>query len=313
MSKKKTKKATTKKPSAKVKTKTITTENFGELVLKHDYEKDIIIKTNELMTARKKSDNIIVELGIAIQPYLLKNKKVTLDMKTVKQYVFDLVGYQKGNIKKSTFAKTNEGFEADVSRAVKLAFVSTSRKNTGIYIDEKTKTIKGVSKKVHPVLEVKTPDGKDFKPHKNNSAEILDNIKIDRVMKAFDEVIMGKNTSNKNTSKATPKDSKVKTITIDSKRKDVLNHTAELNAKSVKDLVDTWKGTLRSEYIQLALNILRLEAKSKNLVINENGSVKNNNPILFESGKTQSIVAWNKASWKKAVDDLAEQPKVASK
>ena len=312
MSKKKTKKATTTKPSAKVKTKTITTENFGELVLKHDYEKDIIIKTNELMTARKKSDNIIVELGIAIQPYLLKNKKVTLDMKTVKQYVFDLVGYQKGNIKKSTFAKTNEGFEADVSRAVKLAFVSTSRKNTGIYIDEKTKTIKGVSKKVHPVLEVKTPDGKDFKPHKNNSAEILDNIKIDRVMKAFDEVIMGKNTSNKNTSKATPKDNKVKTITIDSKRKDVLNHTAELNAKSVKDLVDTWKGTLRSEYIQLALNILRLEAKSKNLVINENGSVKNNNPILF-SGKAQNIIAWNKASWKNAVTDLSQQPKVANK
>ena len=43
MTKKKTKKATTTKPSAKVKTQTITTENFGELVLKHDYEKDIII------------------------------------------------------------------------------------------------------------------------------------------------------------------------------------------------------------------------------------------------------------------------------
>jgi hypothetical protein len=312
MSKKKTKKATTKKPSAKVKTQTITTENFGELVLKHDYEKDIIIKTNELMTARKKSDNIIVELGIAIQPYLLKNKKVTLDMKTVKQYVFDLVGYQKGNIKKSTFAKTNEGFEADVSRAVKLAFVSTSRKNTGIYIDEKTKSIKGISKKVHPVLEVKTPDGKDFKPHKNNSAEILDNIKIDRVMKAFDEVIMGKNISNKKTSKATPKDNKVKTVTIDTKINDVMNFTAELNACSVKDLADKYKGTTQKRLVQIALNVLRLEAKKTNEKISENGNVKNDNEILF-SGKTQNIITWNKASWKNAVTDLSQQPKVANK
>jgi hypothetical protein len=312
MTKKKTKKATTKKPSAKVKTQTITTENFGELVLKHDYEKDIIIKTNELMTARKKSDNIIVELGIAIQPYLLKNKKVTLDMKTVKQYVFDLVGYQKGNIKKSTFAKTNEGFEADVSRAVKLAFVSTSRKNTGIYIDEKTKSIKGISKKVHPVLEVKTPDGKDFKPHKNNSAEILDNIKIDRVMKAFDEVIMGKNISNKKTSKATPKDNKVKTVTIDTKINDVMNFTAELNACSVKDLADKYKGTTQKRLVQIALNVLRLEAKKTNEKISENGNVKNDNEILF-SGKTQNIITWNKASWKNAVTDLSQQPKVANK
>jgi hypothetical protein len=312
MTKKKTKKATTKKPSAKVKTQTITTENFGELVLKHDYEKDIIIKTNELMTARKKSDNIIVELGIAIQPYLLKNKKVTLDMKTVKQYVFDLVGYQKGNIKKSTFAKTNEGFEADVSRAVKLAFVSTSRKNTGIYIDEKTKSIKGISKKVHPVLEVKTPDGKDFKPHKNNSAEILDNIKIDRVMKAFDEVIMGKNISNKKTSKATPKDNKVKTVTIDTKINDVMNFTAELNACSVKDLADKYKGTTQKRLVQIALNVLRLEAKKTNEKISENGNVKNDNEILF-SGKTQNIITWNKASWKNAVADLSQQPKVANK
>jgi hypothetical protein len=312
MTKKKTKKATTKKPSAKVKTQTITTENFGELVLKHDYEKDIIIKTNELMTARKKSDNIIVELGIAIQPYLLKNKKVTLDMKTVKQYVFDLVGYQKGNIKKSTFAKTNEGFEADVSRAVKLAFVSTSRKNTGIYIDEKTKSIKGISKKVHPVLEVKTPDGKDFKPHKNNSAEILDNIKIDRVMKAFDEVIMGKNISNKKTSKATPKDNKVKTVTIDTKINDVMNFTAELNACSEKDLADKYKGTTQKRLVQIALNVLRLEAKKTNETISENGNVKNDNEILF-SGKTQNIITWNKASWKNAVTDLSQQPKVANK
>jgi hypothetical protein len=264
------------------------------------------------MTARKKSDNIIVELGIAIQPYLLKNKKVTLDMKTVKQYVFDLVGYQKGNIKKSTFAKTNEGFEADVSRAVKLAFVSTSRKNTGIYIDEKTKSIKGISKKVHPVLEVKTPDGKDFKPHKNNSAEILDNIKIDRVMKAFDEVIMGKNISNKKTSKATPKDNKVKTVTIDTKINDVMNFTAELNACSVKDLADKYKGTTQKRLVQIALNVLRLEAKKTKEVILENGNVKNDNPILF-SGKAQNIIAWNKASWKNAVTDLSQQPKVANK
>jgi len=312
MSKKKTKKATTTKPSAKVKTKTVETENFGELILQNDYDLNIITKTDQLMKSRKGMENIIVELALALEPFLKVKRKVTIDMKTVKQYVFDLVGYKKGNTKKDAFAKTNEGFEGDVARAVKLAFVVDAEKNTGITINKETKKIEGISRKVYPTLKLQTPDGKDLVPVKNTKNNIV-SVPMDKVVNSFDEKIMGKNTANKKNSKATPKDSKVKTITIDSKRKDVLNHTAELNAKSVKDLVDTWKGTLRSEYIQLALNILRLEAKSKNLVINENGSVKNNNPILFESGKTQSIVAWNKASWKKAVDDLAEQPKVANK
>ena len=53
MTKKKTKKATTKKPSAKVKTKTIETENFGELILQNDYDLNIITKTDQLMKSRK--------------------------------------------------------------------------------------------------------------------------------------------------------------------------------------------------------------------------------------------------------------------
>ena len=113
MTKKKTKKATTKKPSAKVKTKTIETENFGELILQNDYDLNIITKTDQLMKSRKGMENIIIELALALEPFLKAKRRVTIDMKTVKQYVFDLVGYKKENIKKDAFAKTNEGFEAD--------------------------------------------------------------------------------------------------------------------------------------------------------------------------------------------------------
>ena len=112
--------------------------------------------------------------------------------------------------------------------------------------------------------------------------------------------------------KATPKDNKVKTVTIDTKINDVMNFTAELNACSVKDLADKYKGTTQKRLVQIALNVLRLEAKKTNEKISENGNVKNDNEILF-SGKTQNIITWNKASWKNAVTDLSQQPKVANK
>ena len=70
MTKKKTKKATTKKPSAKVKTKTIETENFGELILQNDYDLNIITKTDQLMKSRKGMENIIIELALALEPFL---------------------------------------------------------------------------------------------------------------------------------------------------------------------------------------------------------------------------------------------------
>ena len=311
MTKKKTKKATTKKPSAKVKTKTIETENFGELILQNDYDLNIITKTDQLMKSRKGMENIIVELALALEPFLKVKRKVTIDMKTVKQYVFDLVGYKKENIKKDAFAKTNEGFEADVQRAVKLAFVCDAEKNTGVFIDKETKTIQGVSRKVYPTLKVQSADGKELPPMKNTQNVIVPKIGMDRITKIFDEKIMGKNTANKKT-KATPKDNKVKTVTIDTKINDVMNFTAELNACSEKDLADKYKGTTQKRLVQIALNVLRLEAKKTKEVILENGNVKNDNPILF-SGKAQNIIAWNKASWKNAVTDLSEQPKVAKK
>ena len=310
MSKKKTKKATTKKPSAKVKTKTIETENFGELILQNDYDLNIITKTDQLMKSRKGMENIIIELALALEPFLKAKRRVTIDMKTVKQYVFDLVGYKKGNTKKDAFAKTNEGFEGDVARAVKLAFVVDAEKNTGITINKETKKIEGVSKKVYPTLMLQTPDGKDLTPIKNTKNNIV-SVPMVKVVNSFDEKIMGKNTANKKT-KATPKDNKVKTVTIDTKINDVMNFTAELNACSVKDLADKYKGTTQKRLVQIALNVLRLEAKKTNETISENGNVKNDNEILF-SGKTQNIIAWNKASWKNAVTDLSKQPKVANK
>ena len=311
MTKKKTKKAKTKKPTSKVKTKTIETENFGELILQNDYDLNIITKTDQLMKSRKGMENIIVELALALEPFLKVKRKITIDMKTVKQYVFDLVGYKKGNTKKDAFAKTNEGFEGDVSRAVKLAFVVDAEKNTGITINKETKKIEGVSRKVYPTLKLQTPDGKDLTPVKNTKNNIV-SVPMDKVVNSFDEKIMGKNTANKKSSKATPKDNKVKTVTIDTKINDVMNFTAELNACSEKDLADKYKGTTQKRLVQIALNVLRLEAKKTKEVILENGNVKNDNPILF-SGKAQNIIAWNKASWKNAVTDLSEQPKVANK
>ena len=167
MTKNKNKMTTPKKPSAKIKKDTVlNTESFGELSLKHSYDKAIIETTDNLMKA---------------------NRKVTLDLSVVKKYVFNLVGYVKET--KTGEYKANESFEADVARAVKLAFVTDSNKKTGISINKDTRTIEGVSKKIYPVLKVQSADGKNLEPTKNTSNTII-KCPIDKAMKSFQEVIM---------------------------------------------------------------------------------------------------------------------------
>lgn len=307
MTKNKNKMTTPKKPSTKIKKDTVlNTESFGELSLKHSYDKAIIETTDNLMKANVRKDNNIVELALALEPYMKANRKVTLDLSVVKKYVFNLVGYVKES--KEGEYRANESFEADVARAVKLAFVTDSKK-TGISINKDTRTIEGVSKKIYPVLKVQSPDGKNLQPQKNPSNQII-KCPIDKAMKSFQEVIMGQ-TSNKPSKKSTPKDTKVKEISIDTYYKKVKEHLLGLNSTKNPEKFKEFKGSILkdlTEIVELGALVL---AKKKSCKTLENGKVETNNQILVKTAKFSQQIDWAKSCID--IKSLSEMPKAQAK
>jgi len=305
-------KVTTKKASKPSKTikpvgKEIKTSSFGKLFYGNNVEKNIITKANSLMNAitgiKQKQ---IPELALALRPYMLENKKVSLTMAQVKKYVFNLVGYK--TVTKEGLLVRNESFESNVARAVKVAFLMDNKK-TGFNINSKLEIV-APSNVLYPMTNNFTPKGKKLKPTKNTDPTPI-KANISEMEKIFAEKILGQKSDN-NKNKPTPKDTKIKEVLIDSKLKDVKNYLLGLNSMSIDALTESnFKGSVRKEVGEIATIASLLIAKVRTIDTNEKGKNETSNPVLFSS-KYSSQHQWATAHLRNAVKNLSQEPKVAN-
>ena len=302
-------KTKTTKPSKTIKPvgKEIKTSSFGKLFYGNNVEKNIITKANSLMNAitgiKQKQ---IPELALALRPYMLENKKVSLTMAQVKKYVFNLVGYK--TVTKEGLLVRNESFESNVARAVKVAFLMDNKK-TGFNINSKLEIV-APSNVLYPMTNNFTPKGKKLKPTKNTDPTPI-KANISEMEKIFAEKILGQKSDN-NKNKPTPKDTKVKEVLIDSKLKDVKNYLLGLNSMSIDALTESnFKGSVRKEVGEIATIASLLIAKVRTIDTNEKGKNETSNPVLFSS-KYSSQHQWATAHLRNAVKNLSEEPKVAN-
>ena len=305
-------KVTTKKASKPSKTikpvgKEIKTSSFGKLFYGNNVEKNIITKANSLMNAitgiKQKQ---IPELALALRPYMLENKKVSLTMSQVKKYVFNLVGYK--TVTKEGLLVRNESFESNVARAVKVAFLMDNKK-TGFNINSKLEIV-APSNVLYPMTNNFTPKGKKLKPTKNTDPTPI-KANISEMEKIFAEKILGQKSDN-NKNKPTPKDTKIKEVLIDSKLKDVKNYLLGLNSMSIDALTESnFKGSVRKEVGEIATIASLLIAKVRTIDTNEKGKNETSNPVLFSS-KYSSQHQWATAHLRNAVKNLSQEPKVAN-
>jgi len=297
-----------KKPSETIKPvgKEIKTTSFGSLFYGNNIEKDIITKANNLMNAitgiKQKQ---IPELALALKPYMLENKKVSLTMAQVKKYVFNLVGYK--TVTKEGLITKNESFESNVARAVKVAFLMDNKK-TGFDINSKLEIV-APSNVLYPEVPQFKPNGKKLKMVKNKDKD-LQKANISEMEKIFKEEILGQKSDN-NKKSPTPKDTKVKEVLIDTKIKDVKNYLLGLNSMGLEALTQSnFKGSLKDNLAEIVKLFTILVAKNKTINTDENGKNTCNNNVLFNA-KYQQQLNWATTHIKDAVQNISEEPRKA--
>jgi len=286
--------------------KEIKTTSFGSLFYGNNIEKDIITKANNLMNAitgiKQKQ---IPELALALKPYMLENKKVSLTMAQVKKYVFNLVGYK--TITKEGQITKNESFESNVARAVKVAFLMDNKK-TGFDINSKLEIV-APSNILYPNVKVFNPKTKELKLTKNTDKDKI-KANISEMEKIFKEEILGQKSDN-NKKSPTPKDTKVKEVLVDTKIKDIKNYLLGLNSMGLEALTEsTFKGSVRKELGEIAMITSLLIAKVKTITTDANGKSTSNNLVLFTS-KYQQQLNWATTHLKNAVQNISEEPRKA--
>lgn len=291
----------------------IVTEHFGKLFYANVIEKNIIEKGVALMTAIKGIyGKFIPELAVALTTYIAKYPKVLDDKKSgglpaMKKYCWKLFNYT--TVDNAGFKTKNESFERNVARAIYLALLIHSKK-CKFQINDKNEIL-AVSNKVHPTFKVQSLKGKNLTPQINRETKKLEVCTIARMEELFREQILGQKTDNKklNANKGNTKDTKVKTLTIDMKVKEILEFMRGLNAVTVKKFKESkFKGTLKRDLTEIALIVQLLCAKNKTLTVNETtNNVTTDNEILFES-KYQTQLDWAKVVTAKGVALLSTYP-----
>ena len=304
----------TKSNATKPKGTEIQTEHFGKLFYANAIEKNIIEKGVALMTAIKGIyGKFIPELATALNVYIAKFPKVLDDGKSgglpaMKKYCWKLFDYS--TVDKAGFKTKNESFERNVSRAIKLALLIHSKK-CKFNINKKNE-IKAVSNKVYPKVMIQNLNSKTLDQKVNTDTKSLQTCTIARMEELFSEQILGQKTDNKklNANKGNTKDTKVKTLTIDMKVKEVLEFMQGINHISNLDKLkeSKFKGSLKKDLVEIALVVQLLLAKNKTLTVNDTThKVTTDNEILF-SAKYQSQLDWAKVITAKGVALLSKYP-----
>jgi hypothetical protein len=330
---KKTKKATTKSKSnapQEIKAVTLKTTMFGEVVIDKNkpFQKGLVENINLLFEKEKDIVGIIPTIAKGLISYIdwLKKNSPTeykkLVMNDLKQYCFALVGYEKtAGIGKRKVQ--NHSFEHNVARACKIALLS-NKNLVKINEDKKLKiggkavkvgAIVGMSKDINPEKTFDYGNGK-IKTEKNKSKD-LDIVRTAEVEDMFQVHIKGGTSNQKPKLKeskamATPKEAKIKVVSIDEHAKKVLEKLQGLNSeKNPEKIRDNFKGTFKKICYEIAQLTMLQIAKQKTFETKENGKVISNNEVLVITSKFSEQLAWAKKSMD--IDSLSQQPNVARK
>ena len=291
----------------------IQTEHFGKLFYANVIEKNIIEKGVALMTAIKGIyGKFIPELATALNTYIAKYPKVLDDKKNgglpaMKKYCWKLFNYT--TVDNAGFKTKNESFERNVSRAIKLALLIHSKK-CKFQINNKNE-IQAVSNKVFPKVMVQNLNKKSLEPKVNTDTKTLQTCTIARMEELFSEQILGQKTDNKklNANKGNTKNTLAKTVSFESKLKDISAKLVDYNLMSPSKLAEVVKGTKLSYMKSIAQDITLIVAKLKTLEEGSDGKHTTNNTILFE-GKDDTIRKSKVKIFGTAVLQLSKEPQV---
>ena len=291
----------------------IQTEHFGKLFYANVIEKNIIEKGVALMTAIKGIyGKFIPELATALNTYIAKYPKVLDDKKNgglpaMKKYCWKLFNYT--TVDSAGFKTKNESFERNVSRAIKLALLIHSKK-CKFQINNKNE-IQAVSNKVFPKVMVQNLNKKSLEPKVNTDTKTLQTCTIARMEELFSEQILGQKTDNKklNANKGNTKNTLAKTVSFESKLKDISAKLVDYNLMSPSKLAEVVKGTKLSYMKSIAQDITLIVAKLKTLEEGSDGKHTTNNTILFE-GKDDTIRKSKVKIFGTAVLQLSKEPQV---
>ena len=291
----------------------IQTEHFGKLFYANVIEKNIIEKGVALMTAIKGIyGKFIPELATALNTYIAKYPKVLDDKKSgglpaMKKYCWKLFNYT--TVDSAGFKTKNESFERNVSRAIKLALLIHSKK-CKFQINNKNE-IQAVSNKVFPKVMVQNLNKKSLEPKVNTDTKTLQTCTIARMEELFSEQILGQKTDNKklNANKGNTKNTLAKTVSFESKLKDISAKLVDYNLMSPSKLAEVVKGTKLSYMKSIAQDITLIVAKLKTLEEGSDGKHTTNNTILFE-GKDDTIRKSKVKIFGTAVLQLSKEPQV---
>jgi len=291
----------------------IQTEHFGKLFYANVIEKNIIEKGVALMTAIKGIyGKFIPELATALNTYIAKYPKVLDDKKNgglpaMKKYCWKLFNYT--TVDNAGFKTKNESFERNVSRAIKLALLIHSKK-CKFQINKKNE-IQAVSNKVFPKVMVQNLNKKSLEPKVNTDTKTLQTCTIARMEELFSEQILGQKTDNKklNANKGNTKNTLAKTVSFESKLKDISAKLVDYNLMSPSKLAEVVKGTKLSYMKSIAQDITLIVAKLKTLEEGSDGKHTTNNTILFE-GKDDTIRKSKVKIFGTAVLQLSKEPQV---
>ena len=273
----------------KVKGVTLSLSNFGEISIdkKLTFQKDLALSLDALFSVEETiRKEIIPTLSKHFNTYinwLKKNSPIKykeLQMKDLKKYAWDLVGYKRKAGIGGARKVANESFEANVGRACKVALLMDKEKLT---INKKG-IIVGVSKDISPIRFFENSNGKEVS--EPNTRTEIEKVRIFDIEDMFNRFVLGKNT------KYSSKSSKKKTHLKDTKTKIGENTLAELlkvsfaklselNVSEAKHLYQkvgkTEKAYLRG-IVQYGVLIL---AKLETLEVGSDNKVKELNENLF--------------------------------
>ena len=310
----------TKSNAKKPKGITLKLENFGEVLVdkKLKFQKDLALGLDKLFsveeTIRKEIIPTISNHFYTYINWLKKNspmKYKELEMKTLKKFAWDLVGYKRKMGIGGGRKVANESFEANVGRACKVALLMEKGKLT---INKKN-VIQGVSKDISPLRFFENSNGAE-KSEPNPSKDI-ERARIGDIEDMFNRFILGKVSkySSKNSKKkeATPKGNKFIKTSVDSILNAMAKHLGDVNVMKDKKLAEITSGR-KAKYKSIALSILRILAKISVVEVDpKTSNVTNSNEVQF-TATTHLSETWARKHFATAIKNVASEPaKVESK
>ena len=315
MTKAKKKKVVKPKSNApKAKGETLSLSNFGDVSVdkKLKFQKDLALSLDKLFSVEETiRKEIIPTISKHFNTYINWLKKNTpikykeLQMKDLKKYAWDLVGYKRKAGIGGGRKVANESFEANVGRACKVALLMDKGKLT---INKKG-IIVGVSSDISPIRFYENSNGTE-KSEPNTSKDI-EKARIADIEDMFNRIVLGKTTkySSKSSKKkaGVSKDTKSKPVSFESVLKAINAKLVDINCMTPAKLADTVKGTKLSYMKSIAQEITLIVAKLKTLETNKDtAKVSTNNSLLFEADK--AIKDSKVKIFGTAVLDLSKQP-----